>query len=110
DELADALRQSIAEENFVHSFASVGLGLGPADQLKAAKSLIRDVVAGAPKPFIHSAAIAADKLRIAYLSSDFRHHAVGVATAELFERHDRARFEVIGVSFGPDDKTGTRAR
>jgi len=110
DQLASALRKSIAKENFVHSFATVGIGLGPLDQLKAARSLIRDVVAGAPKPFIHSTAVDADKLRIAYLSSDFRHHAVGVAAAELFERHDRTRFEIIGVSFGPDDKTGTRAR
>jgi len=30
--------------------------------------------------------------------------------AELFERHDRARFETIAVSFGPDDGSEMRAR
>ena len=30
--------------------------------------------------------------------------------AGLFERHDRARFEIIGVSYGPDDGSPMRAR
>jgi predicted O-linked N-acetylglucosamine transferase (SPINDLY family) len=51
-----------------------------------------------------------DKIRLAYLSGDFRHHAVAHIVAELFERHDRTRFEVIGVSFGPDDGSDIRAR
>ncbi len=45
-----------------------------------------------------------DKIRVAYLSGDFRVHPVAYLTAELFERHDRSRFEIIGLSFGPDDK------
>ena len=51
-----------------------------------------------------------DKLRIAYLSADFRRHPVGVAIAELLERHDKTRFEIIGVSHGPNDASGTRER
>ena len=30
--------------------------------------------------------------------------------AELFERHDRSRFEVTAISFGPDDDSALRAR
>src|SRR5207237_9575180 len=30
--------------------------------------------------------------------------------AGLFERHDRERFEVIGISFGPDDRSDTPSR
>jgi protein O-GlcNAc transferase len=30
--------------------------------------------------------------------------------AELFEIHDRSRFEIIGISFGPDDHSELRAR
>jgi protein O-GlcNAc transferase len=44
-----------------------------------------------------------DKIRLAYLSADFNQHAVGFSIAPLFERHDRSRFEVHGVSFGRDD-------
>ena len=29
---------------------------------------------------------------------------------ELFERHDRSRFEVIAVSYGPDDGSAFRQR
>jgi predicted O-linked N-acetylglucosamine transferase (SPINDLY family) len=47
---------------------------------------------------------------VAYLSADFRRHATAYLLAELVERHDRARFEIIGVSFGPDDKSDMRAR
>jgi protein O-GlcNAc transferase len=108
--LAGQLRSAIAAGHFVHSFASIGLELDLAEQLKAARSLTRDIVAAAPKPFIHSEVVPAEKLRIAYLSSDFRHHAVAVAMAELFERHDRTRFEIIAVSFGANDGSGIRAR
>jgi predicted O-linked N-acetylglucosamine transferase (SPINDLY family) len=50
------------------------------------------------------------RIRIAYLSSDFHRHATAYLTAGLFERHDRARFEVTGISFGRDDKSEMRAR
>jgi len=51
-----------------------------------------------------------DKLRVAYLSPDFRSHPVAFLTAELFELHDRSRFEIIGVSFGVDDRSEMRKR
>src|SRR5262249_179416 len=51
-----------------------------------------------------------DKLRIAYLSSDFRFHPVATAIVELIERHDRTRFEILGASFGRDDSSEIRSR
>ena len=50
------------------------------------------------------------KLRIAYLSADFHTHATSYLIAELFELHDRDRFEVVAVSFGPDDDGALRKR
>jgi protein O-GlcNAc transferase len=50
------------------------------------------------------------KLRVAYLSSDFRFHPVATAIVELLERHDRTRFEIHGVSFGRDDASEIRSR
>jgi predicted O-linked N-acetylglucosamine transferase (SPINDLY family) len=44
------------------------------------------------------------------LSYDFRHHAISILMAELFELHDRNRFEVIGISYGPDDQSELRRR
>lgn len=50
------------------------------------------------------------KLRIGYFSADFHNHAAAYLTAELFERHDRERFEIIAFSFGPDREDEMRMR
>lgn len=51
-----------------------------------------------------------DKIRIAYLSGDFRHHPVAYLLPGLIERHDRSRFDVTAISYGPDDGSDIRAR
>jgi predicted O-linked N-acetylglucosamine transferase (SPINDLY family) len=51
-----------------------------------------------------------DRLRIGYLSSDFCRHAMSYLVAELFERHDRARFEVFGYCSTIDDGSAVRRR
>ncbi len=107
---ADALKRRIAEGAFVDPLMSIAFGFDPSVQLKTARSAARILVPVRPKPFVHSTAGQPDRLRIAYLSSDFRQHPVGFAIAELLERHDRSRFEVIGVSYGPDDASDVRAR
>jgi predicted O-linked N-acetylglucosamine transferase (SPINDLY family) len=54
--------------------------------------------------------LSADRLRIGYLSADFFDHPTAVLTAGLFEQHDRARFNIIGYSTGPDDGSPMRSR
>lgn len=51
-----------------------------------------------------------DKIRIGYFSADFYNHATSYLMAELFELHDRTKFEVIGFTFGPNcvDEMSTR--
>ena len=51
-----------------------------------------------------------DRIRLAYLSADFHTHPTAQLTVELFERHDRSRFEVLGFAFGPDDNSPMRHR
>jgi predicted O-linked N-acetylglucosamine transferase (SPINDLY family) len=51
-----------------------------------------------------------ERIRLGYLSSDFRQHAMAYVMAELFELHDRRRFEVTGISYGPDDRSPLRKR
>jgi protein O-GlcNAc transferase len=50
------------------------------------------------------------KIRIAYLSFDFRSHPVSYLTAELYGLHDRAQFEVYAYSYGPNDGSAYRKR
>ncbi|MBU3632018.1 hypothetical protein ICN21_01680, partial [Polynucleobacter sp. AP-Feld-500C-C5] len=51
-----------------------------------------------------------EKIRIGYFSADFRNHAVSVLMAELFELHDKEKFEIIAFSLGVDDKSSMRLR
>jgi predicted O-linked N-acetylglucosamine transferase (SPINDLY family) len=54
-----------------------------------------------------------EKIRIAYFSPDFRNHPVSLLTAELFEVHDRDRFEVFAFSLQKapiGDETNLRLR
>jgi predicted O-linked N-acetylglucosamine transferase (SPINDLY family) len=50
------------------------------------------------------------RVRVGYFSSDFHAHATAYLAAELFELHDRSRFEVIAFSFGPDASDPLRTR
>jgi protein O-GlcNAc transferase len=51
-----------------------------------------------------------DKLRLGYLSGNFRISATAFLTAQLYELHDRSRFEVLGLSYGPDEDSSMRRR
>ncbi|MBF0421030.1 MAG: tetratricopeptide repeat protein [Magnetococcales bacterium] len=50
------------------------------------------------------------RLRLAYLSADFHSHATALLAAELFESHDRERFETFAYSLGPEDHSAMRER
>jgi protein O-GlcNAc transferase len=51
-----------------------------------------------------------ERIRVAYLSSDFRMHAASVLMAGMFEGHDRSRFEISAVSLGAGDGSPMRKR
>ncbi|WNV06764.1 hypothetical protein RP726_10260 [Candidatus Methylospira mobilis] len=59
---------------------------------------------------IHAENYRHDKIRIGYFSTDFHSHPVAYLTAELFELHDRSRFEVIAFSSGPQVRDSMRLR
>lgn len=43
-----------------------------------------------------------EKIKIGYFSPDLRMHPVSLLSAELFELHDRSRFEITAFAFGPE--------
>ena len=63
-----------------------------------------------PDPLWQGERYGHDKIRIAYLSGDFRTHAVSLLIAGVMEEHDRSSFEIVGMSFGADDNSPTRTR
>ena len=50
------------------------------------------------------------KLRIGYLSADFRLHPLASLISELVELHDRSTFEVNAYSYGVNDQSAERKR
>ncbi len=51
-----------------------------------------------------------ERLKIGYFSYDLRNHAVGQITQDIFALHDRQRFGIYALSYGPDDESVTRAK
>jgi protein O-GlcNAc transferase len=79
----------------------------PQQQRKAAELYIasrRAVTAEPPPPHRNR------RIRIGYVSATFRHHPVMLLAAELFERHDRTRFETFAFSLAPGDGSIMRTR
>ena len=50
------------------------------------------------------------RIRIGYLSADFRAHAVAYLMAGVFEHHDRKRFETVALSTSANDGSDVRKR
>ncbi len=80
------------------------------DQLLCAEQWIRPVKPPPEAVFGHRDFVAKDRIRLGYLSGDFHQHATAQLMAELFECHNRDRFEVFAYSYGPDDNSPMRAR
>jgi predicted O-linked N-acetylglucosamine transferase (SPINDLY family) len=51
-----------------------------------------------------------DKIRLAYLSTDFRNHPVGSTIVAPLEHHDKGRFEITAISLSSDDGSPVRKR
>src|SRR6266436_4809511 len=73
-----------------------------ADQLLSARLFLREVV-GRSTSAEHRGHSREGKLKIGYISPDYRQHPVAQTFVEVLERHDRIRFEVIGISLAADD-------
>ena len=50
------------------------------------------------------------RIKIGYFSADMHNHATAYLMAELFEKHDRSRFEIIAFSYGAHAEDAMRAR
>jgi predicted O-linked N-acetylglucosamine transferase (SPINDLY family) len=89
-------------------FATLMIPTTAAEQLQCARRYVRDQPAF---PSIWRGEIYShDRVRVAYLSADFREHATAYLTAGLFEEHDKSRFEITAISLGQNDHSTMRRR
>ncbi len=79
-------------------------------QRRAAEIAVNDRYPLAPLARSDAPAPPNGKIRIGYFSADLHEHATAHLIAELFERHDRAKFELTAYSFGPATDTPMRRR
>jgi predicted O-linked N-acetylglucosamine transferase (SPINDLY family) len=79
-------------------------------QRQSAGSWIARKTEAAPQRLSPTAPYDHARIRIGYLSSDFCSHAMSYLITELFERHDRDRFEVFAYCASRDDGTQLRRR
>ena len=107
--LVERFRAGVANgQALLSPFAFLSLPSTRAEQRRCAQTWAADLAGVEPLP--RRRVLSVGRLRIGYLSADFHTHATAFLAAGLFERHDRARFEVFGYSTGPDDRSPMRAR
>jgi predicted O-linked N-acetylglucosamine transferase (SPINDLY family) len=91
-------------------FHALPLSQTPSTQLACARRFGKDNFPPSATPLWRGDRYAHDRIRIGYLSTDFRDHAVAYLTAGLFGRHDRSCFETIGLSLGHNEPSAMRDR
>jgi predicted O-linked N-acetylglucosamine transferase (SPINDLY family) len=109
--LRPALRAVPAQQPMETSpFSHAVLVDDPDEQLKVARHYALHV-AGKLQPLPRQRARdVGRRLRLGYLSADFRTHATSQLLVQVLERHDRQVFEVFALSTGPDDGSALRQR
>lgn len=109
-ELGPRLTENIeANRALIQPFVMLGYTDDAKLQRRCAENYVRRTVTRQP-PLSDAKRYGHDKIRLAYLSADFHQHPTSQLMIELFERHDRSRFEVTAIAFGPDDGSAMRTR
>jgi len=80
------------------------------DQLRGARLWVSHEVPVLAAPLCPAEPYGHDRIRLAYVTADFRAHAILQLMTGVFEQHDRNRFETIALSLGRDDGSPLRKR
>jgi protein O-GlcNAc transferase len=91
-------------------FPFLAISLSPQDELQCAKQWVSNGNAAAEKSIWQGSRYRHDRIRVGYVSADFRQHAVSTLAAGMFECHDKSRFDVTAISIGPEDDSHMRQR
>jgi predicted O-linked N-acetylglucosamine transferase (SPINDLY family) len=95
----------------LQSFLMLAADLEPADIAESLQRRAHNASWPAAPPAPHvTLARAKDRLRVAYVSPDFRAHPVAYALAGIIEHHDRSRIAPIAISLRPPDGSAIGSR
>jgi tetratricopeptide (TPR) repeat protein len=103
DNLENITNRLMANEKIANPFPLLALTDGVSLQRKCAEIYAQEKYPFNPAlgPITKTKRLEGEKIRIGYFSADFHNHATGYLMAELFELHDKQKFEIFGFSFGP---------
>ena len=111
DALHESIRQALdaGSDDAANAFAALAIPLSPPLQLAVARRWASDLAAATPARTKRSHGHTG-KLRLGYVSSDFRTHATASLLTEVWERHDRTRVATHAYSIGPPEHSALRTR
>jgi predicted O-linked N-acetylglucosamine transferase (SPINDLY family) len=97
------VNEVLAGKRCVAPFIFLSVSGSTVAQLRCAQTYVEANYPASLPAVFEGGGYAHERIRVAYLSTDLREHAVSILMAGVFEQHDRARFETLAISFGPDD-------
>ena len=108
---ADLLALVRAGKRAIQPFDFQAIVETPADAQACSRIWVRDKYPEMPsRPHDRLARAGAGKIRVGYVSGEFRQQATALLMAGLYERHDREKFEIIALDCGRNDQSPMRAR
>ena len=111
DALVAQVAQGLADGRAtIEPFAYAGIATDPLAARRCAELFAADQFPAQPAFVAPGTRLANAKIRIGYLCGEFRNQATSILAVELFELHDRQRFEVIAFDNGWDDGSALRRR
>lgn len=103
------LRRIDKGERVIQPFANIALSGTPASQFACARIWAAHECRS-QEPLWKGARYGHERIRIAYVSGDFKEHPVLKLMAGVFEMHDKRQFETLAVSLDKDDGSAIRRR
>jgi predicted O-linked N-acetylglucosamine transferase (SPINDLY family) len=100
-DVADLIGKVQRNAKATPSFPILSLTASLQVQRKAAEIFCEDMYPSALTPAWSGQKYEHKRIRVAYVSCDFKQHPAALNNIGVWERHDRSRFEVIAVSYGP---------
>lgn len=94
----------------VDPFQYLAISSSPEDQRRCAEVWVAAKHPAKPQPLWTGEEYRHERLRVAWLSADYRQHPVAQALAGVLPRLDKSRIDSVGIGWGIVDDSSTRER
>ena len=94
----------------IEPFAYAAIGTDPMSLRRCAELFAADQFPAQPALVPAGQRRSSGRIRVGYLGGEFRNQATSILAAELFELHDKSRFEIVAFDNGWDDGSTLRRR